>query len=60
MRPNNTVVYQSAAYGPLPEPMAGETVRLRVADGEMEVRTDLGRVLAKYPVQEAAEAVEEE
>jgi N utilization substance protein A len=56
VRPNNTVVYQSAAYGPLPEQMPGESVRLRVTDGELEIRTDSGRVLAKYPVQEAAEA----
>ena len=60
VRANNTVVYQSAAYGPLPEQMPGESVRLRVADGELEIRTDSGRVLATYPVQEAAEAVEEE
>jgi N utilization substance protein A len=60
VRPNNTVVYQSASYGPLPEPMPGETVRVRVADDELEIRTDSGRVLAKYPVQEAVEAVEEE
>jgi N utilization substance protein A len=60
VRANNTVVYQSAAYGPLPEQMPGESVRLRVTDGELEIRTDSGRVLAKYPVQEAAQAVEEE
>jgi hypothetical protein len=60
VRSNNTVVYQSASYGPLPEQMPGETVRVRMTDGELEVRTDSGRVLAKYPVQEAAEAVEEE
>jgi len=60
VRSNNTVVYQSASYGPLPEQMPGETVRVRMSDGELEVRTDSGRVLAKYPVQEAAEAVEEE
>jgi len=60
VRANNTVVYQSASYGPLPEPMPGETVRVRVADDELEIRTDSGRVLAKYPVQEAVEAIEEE
>jgi N utilization substance protein A len=60
VRANNTVVYQSATYGPLPEQMPGESVRLRVTDGELEIRTDSGRVLAKYPIQEAIEAVEEE
>jgi len=60
VRANNTVVYQSASYGPLPELMPGETVRVRVADDELEIRTDSGRVLAKYPVQEAVEAIEEE
>ena len=59
VRPNNTVVYQSASYGPLPEPMAGETVRLRATGTELQVRTDPGRVLATYAIQEAeAEAVE--
>ena len=42
--------------GPLPEQMPGESVRLRVTDGELEIRTDSGRVLAKYPVEEATEA----
>jgi N utilization substance protein A len=60
VRANNTVVYQSASYGPLPEPMPGETVRVRLTDDELEIRTDSGRVLAKYPVQEAVEAIEEE
>jgi N utilization substance protein A len=59
VRPNNTVVYQSASYGPLPEEMPGESVRLRVGGGELEIRTDSGRVLAKYPVQETAGATEE-
>jgi hypothetical protein len=36
--------------------MPGETVRVRLADDELEIRTDSGRVLAKYPVQEAVEA----
>lgn len=60
VRPNNTVVYQSAAYGPLPEQMPGESVRLRATDGEVEIRTDSGRVLAKYPIQEAGDAEDEE
>jgi transcription termination/antitermination protein NusA len=54
VRPNNTVVYQNATYGPLPEPLAGESVRLRPGDNELQVRTESGRVLATYPVQEAA------
>jgi N utilization substance protein A len=53
VRANNTVVYQNAAYGPLPEEMVGETVRLRATDESIEIRTDSGRVLATYPVQEA-------
>jgi N utilization substance protein A len=60
VRSNNTVVYQSASYGPLPEQMPGETVRVRMTDGELEIRTDSGRVLATYPVQEGAGAMEEE
>jgi N utilization substance protein A len=60
VRSNNTVVYQSASYGPLPEQMPGETVRVRMAGDELEIRTDSGRVLATYPMQEAAEAMEEE
>jgi N utilization substance protein A len=58
VRANNTVVYQNATYGPLPEQMAGETVRLWANNGEIEIRSDSGRVLASYPVQEAAEAAE--
>jgi N utilization substance protein A len=58
VRPNNTVVYQNATYGPLPEEMVGETVRLRANNGQIEIRSDSGRVLATYPVQEGAEAVE--
>ncbi len=62
VRTNNTVVFQSASYGPLPEPMAGETVRIRSLDNELQVRTDSGRVLATYALQEAASGngVEEE
>jgi N utilization substance protein A len=60
VRPNNTLVYQRAVYGPLPEPLAGETVRLRPSDSELQVRTDTGRVLATYPIQEAGEETDEE
>jgi transcription termination/antitermination protein NusA len=59
VRANNTVVYQNAAYGPLPEPMAGETVRVRSTGDLLEIRTDSGRVLATYPVQEAEKVAEE-
>jgi transcription termination/antitermination protein NusA len=52
VRPNNTVVYQNATYGPLPESLAGETVRLRAADGQIQIRTDSGRVLATYGITE--------
>ena len=60
VRPNNTVVYQNSAYGPLPEPLAGETVRVRASDGHMQVRTDSGRVLATYELQEPTGEGEEE
>ncbi|MBF6612294.1 MAG: transcription termination/antitermination protein NusA [Chloroflexi bacterium] len=61
VRPNNTVVYQSAAYGPLPEDMEGETVRLRATEGQIEIRTDSGRVVATFPTQVTeGEASEEE
>jgi N utilization substance protein A len=60
VRPNNTVVYQNATYGPLPEPLAGETVRLRTTDAELQVRTDSGRVLATYAIQETAAAAGED
>jgi len=62
VRANNMVVYQGNSYGPLPEELAGETVRLRPTDEQIEVRADSGRVLATYPISEAAvaEQVEEE
>jgi N utilization substance protein A len=62
VRPNNTVVYQNVAYGPLPETMPGESVRLRDLGDSLEVRTDSGRTIATYPVQagEPAEEVEAE
>ncbi|HUP27185.1 MAG TPA: transcription termination factor NusA [Chloroflexia bacterium] len=50
VRPNNTVVYQGISYGPLPEQMVGETVRLRPSDEQVEVRADSGRVLAAFPI----------
>jgi N utilization substance protein A len=52
VRPNTTVVYQNAAYGPLPEPLVGESVRLRPMEGQIQIRTDSGRVLATFDVQE--------
>jgi N utilization substance protein A len=62
VRPNNTVVYRNIEYGPLPEPLAGENVRVRIMGDMLEVRTDSGRVVATYPLQEPAEvaSVEEE
>jgi N utilization substance protein A len=62
VRPNNTVVYQNVAYGPLPETMPGESVRLRDLGDSVEIRTDSGRTIATYPVQagEPAEEVEAE
>src|SRR4051812_29896200 len=56
VRPNNTVVYQNATYGPLPEPMSGETVRLRPMDADLQIRSDSGRVLATYPIVVGTEA----
>ena len=53
VRANNTVVYQNATYGPLPEELIGETVRLRATEESIEIRTDAGRVLVTYPVQES-------
>ena len=58
MRANNTVVFQNRVYGPLPEDMVGEVVRLRVVDDGLQVRTDT-RILATYPL-EAAPPVEDE
>jgi N utilization substance protein A len=58
VRPNNTVVFQNRAYGPLPEDMVGEVVRVRVSDSTLQVRTDT-RILATYPL-EAAPPVEAE
>ena len=60
VRTNNMVVYQGVSYGPLPEQLAGETVRLRPTDEHVEVRADSGRVLATYPISEAASVAETE
>jgi len=60
VRANNTVVYQSVAYGPLPEQMPGENVRVRATDSQIEVRTDSGRVLATYAIGEGQGGEEEE
>jgi N utilization substance protein A len=61
VRSNNTLVFQKATYGPLPEELAGESVRIRVNSSELQVRTETGRVLAEYPLQEpGGEEVDEE
>jgi N utilization substance protein A len=60
VRPNNTVVFQNASYGPLPEDLAGESVRIRVNGSELQVRTESGRVLGNYPLQEAGGEGEDE
>lgn len=60
VRANNTVVYQNAAYGPLPEQMAGETIRVRLLDNQIQVRTDSGRVVATYDIQEPTGEAEAE
>lgn len=52
VRPNNTIVYAGAQYGPLPEMMPGENVRVRPNGEQIEVRTDSGRVLATYGLAE--------
>ncbi|MEA2575995.1 MAG: transcription termination/antitermination protein NusA [Chloroflexia bacterium] len=60
VRPNNTVVYQNVAYGPLPETMPGESIRLRDLGDSIEIRTDSGRTIATYPVQAGEQAEEAE
>lgn len=60
VRTNNTVVYQNVAYGPLPEMMPGESVRLRDLGDTIEIRTDSGRSVATYPVMSGEPAEEEE
>jgi len=62
VRSNNMVVYQNANYGPLPEEMAGETVHLHADGDQLEIRSDAGRVLATFAIQQAsgeAESAEE-
>ncbi|MGI8588460.1 MAG: transcription termination factor NusA [Chloroflexia bacterium] len=58
VRANNTVVYQNKAFGPLPEDLVGETVRLRLTDAGLQVQTAT-RVVATYPL-EQAETLEKE
>jgi len=48
VRANNTVVYQNRVFGPLPEDLIGETVRLRLTDAGLQVQTPT-RVVATYP-----------
>jgi N utilization substance protein A len=60
VRPNNTVVFQNSAYGPLPEELVGESVRIRVNGEELQVRNESGRVLASYPIQETGEETGDE
>src|SRR5690242_14034813 len=57
VRANNTVVYQNRVFGPLPEPLVGEMVRLRLTDAGLQVQTPT-RVVATYPW-ETAEVVAE-
>ena len=47
VRPNNTVVFQSRSYGPLPEDLTGQEVRLRITPAGLQVRTDT-RVITTY------------
>jgi transcription termination/antitermination protein NusA len=56
VRANNTVVYQNRVFGPLPEPLVGEMVRLRLTDAGLQVQTAT-RIIATYPL-EQAQAVE--
>lgn len=60
VRSNNTVVFQSIAYGPLPEMMPGENVRVRAGDDQLEIRTDSGRAITTYAIQAGEPAEEEE
>jgi len=59
VRPNNTVVFQNRVYGPLPEDLIGETVRLRVTDAGLQVQTPT-RIVATYPLEAGVGVVEEE
>jgi N utilization substance protein A len=57
VRANNTVVYQNRVFGPLPENLVGEMVRLRLTPAGLQVQTPT-RVVATYPW-ETAEVVAE-
>ncbi len=52
VRANNTVVYQNRVFGPLPENLVGETVRLRLTDAGLQIQTPT-RVVATYPLEQA-------
>jgi len=52
VRGNNTVVYQNRVFGPLPENLVGETVRLRLTDAGLQIQTPT-RVVATYPLEQA-------
>jgi transcription termination/antitermination protein NusA len=52
VRANNTVVYQNRVFGPLPENLVGETVRLRLTDAGLQVQTPT-RIVATYPWEQA-------
>jgi N utilization substance protein A len=58
VRANNTVVFQNRMFGPLPEDLVGEEVRLRVVDSTLQVRVG-PRILATYSLEEAAPAADE-
>jgi hypothetical protein len=52
------VVFQNRVFGPLPEDLVGEEVRVRVVDNTLQVRVG-PRVLAIYPLAEAPPAADE-
>jgi N utilization substance protein A len=51
VRANNKIVFENVSYGPLPEDLSGQTVRIRTTGTALEVRTDSGRTVATYPVE---------
>ncbi len=55
VRGNNTVVYQNRVFGPLPENLVGETVRLRLTDAGLQIQTPT-RIIATYPLEQASAA----
>ena len=59
VRANNMVVYQNQVYGPLPEDLVGETVRLRITDAGLQIRTPT-RVIATYALETARPAEADE